>query len=188
MSSTDPLANLAAAAGQAGDVIAAVRDDQWTRPTPCNEWDVTALVDHVVQSLRNGAIRARGGKPDWTAQAPHAADPIGEYRAAADALIESWRGAGDLSGSTELPGMGEMPARFPVDQLTAELAVHTWDVARATGQSTELDPQVGETALTWAQGVLRPQMRGDAFGPEVPVDPDAPLYDRLAGFFGRDPS
>ena len=77
---------------------------------------------------------------------------------------------------------------FTVDQLTAEFAVHSWDLARATGQSTALDSVVGEAALTWARGVLRPQMRGEAFGPEVSIDPSAPLYDRLAAFFGRDPN
>jgi uncharacterized protein (TIGR03086 family) len=84
--------------------------------------------------------------------------------------------------------MGEVPRSFPVARLNAELAVHTWDLARATGQSTALDAQVGEAALTWARGALKPQMRGEAFGPEVSIDPSAPLYDRLAAFFGRDPN
>jgi len=66
-------------------------------------------------------------------------------------------------------------------------------VAKATGQSTELDPEVGETALAWGRENIKPEFRGEegsgkVFGLEVPVSPDAPLYDRLAGFFGRDPS
>ena len=79
-----------------------------------------------------------------------------------------------------------------VDQQIAELAVHGWDLAVATGQSTPLDTEVGDTALTWARTALQPQFRGSedegkAFGPEVDVPEDAPLYDRLAGFFGHRP-
>lgn len=183
----DPLATLTRAVDQAGEVIAGVAGDQWAMRTPCHEWDVARLVDHVIQSARNGTVRATGGKPDWTAAPPHADDPAAEFQAAGAALIEAWRGA-DIEGTVDMPGMGEMPRRFPVDQLTAELAVHSWDLARATGQSTALDSVVGEAALTWARGTLRPQMRGEAFGPEVSIDPSAPLYDRVAAFFGRDPN
>jgi uncharacterized protein (TIGR03086 family) len=183
----DPLATLSRAVDQAGDVIAGIAGDQWEMRTPCHEWDVARLVDHVIQSARNGTVRASGGKPEWQATPPHADDPVAEFQAAAAALIEAWRGA-DIEGAVDMPGMGEMPRRFPVDQLTAEFAVHSWDLARATGQSTALDSVVGEAALTWARGALRPQMRGEAFGPEVSIDPAAPLYDRVAAFFGRDPN
>jgi len=74
----------------------------------------------------------------------------------------------------------------------AELAVHTWDIARATGKSEDLDASVAEYGLVWAKQNLRPQFRGPedegkGFGPEVPVPDDAPIYERLAGWFGRDP-
>jgi uncharacterized protein (TIGR03086 family) len=182
-----PLATLSRSVEQAGDVIAGVAGDQWGMHTPCPDWNVTQLVDHVIQSARNGEIRASGGSPNWAAAPPHVDKAAAEFQEAATALIAAWRAA-DLDGSVEMPGMGQLPKRFPVDQLTAEFAVHTWDLARATGQSTALDTQVGEAALTWAQGALKPQMRGQAFGPEVSIDPSAPLYDRLAAFFGRDPN
>jgi uncharacterized protein (TIGR03086 family) len=72
----------------------------------------------------------------------------------------------------------------------ADLAVHAWDIARATGQSTELDPEIARSSLDWAKEDLLEQYRGDedsgqVFGVEVAVPPDAPPYDRLAGFFGR---
>ncbi|MEO8897978.1 MAG: TIGR03086 family metal-binding protein [Candidatus Dormibacter sp.] len=184
---TDPLATLSRSVDQAGDVIAGVAADQWEMRTPCHEWDVARLVDHVIQSARNGTIRAGGGKTDWTAAPPHADDAAADFRNAGAQLIDAWRDA-DLEGTVDMPGMGEMPRRFPVDQLTAELAVHTWDLARATGQSTGLDAVVGEAALAWAKGMLKPPMRGEAFGPEVSIDPSASLYDRLAAFFGRDPN
>jgi uncharacterized protein (TIGR03086 family) len=183
----DPLAIFSRSVEQAGEVIAGVAGDQWEMRTPCHEWNVTQLVDHVIQSARNGEIRARGDKPDWTATPAHADDGAKGFDSAATALIVAWRGA-DLDGTVNMPGMGEMPRRFPVDQLTAEFAVHTWDLARATGQSTALDAEVGEAALNWARRTLKPPMRGEAFGHEVSIDPAAPLYDRLAAFFGRDPN
>jgi uncharacterized protein (TIGR03086 family) len=188
---TEPLALLLQALDQTGAIIAAVRDDQEHLPTPCRSWDVTELVAHVVHDLGLFTVRASGGTPDWsTPRAAVEGDYIDAYRAGAAGLVQAWRGAGDLSGTIELPGMGEVAKRFPVDQQIAELAVHGWDLAVATGQSTHLDPEVGNTALAWGRATLGPQFRGSedegkAFGPEVDVAEDAPLYDRLAGFFGH---
>ena len=88
--------------------------------------------------------------------------------------------------------MGEVPATWILGQHVADVVVHGWDLAKATGQSTDLDPELGQFALDWAKESLKPEFRGDeesgrSFGPEVPVAADAPLYDRLAGFFGRNP-
>ena len=86
------------------------------------------------------------------------------------------------------PG-GEAPLRARADQQITELAMHDWDLAKATGQPAKLDPALAEHALRWSRGMLRPEFRGPdkAFGVEVPVPDDAPAYDRLAGWFGRDP-
>ena len=188
---TDPLTLLSAALDQTGAIIVGIRDDQQHLPTPCRSWDVTELVAHLVQDLKQFTERASGGTPDWTA--PVAAvegDPVDAYRAGARGLLQAWGAAGDLSGTAPVPGMGEVAKRFPVDLQIAELAVHGWDLAVATGQSSDLDPEVAEAALAWGRTALRPQFRGGedegkAFGPEVDLPADAPLYDRLAAFFGH---
>jgi len=182
---------LSAALDQTGAIIVGIRDDQQHLPTPCRSWDVTELIAHLVHDLGAFTERASGGSPDWSA--PRDAlegDHIDAYRAGATSLVQAWRAAGDLSGTAPMPGMGEVAKRFPVDQQIAEFAVHGWDLAVATGQSTHLDPEVGDAALTWARTALRPAFRGGedegkAFGPEVDLPQDAPLYDRLAGFFGH---
>ena len=189
----EPLAVLSRALDQVGEVLARVRDAQQDLPTPCRSWTVARLGDHVVHDLRQFTVTATGGRPDWSGQAPVVArDRPAAFRKGAADLLDAWRRAGDLTGTITLPGMGQVPARFPVDQQIAEFAVHAWDLAKATGQSTEFDPQVGQTALDWMRGALHPQFRGDeadgkAFGREVSTPDDAPLYDRLAAFAGRRP-
>ena len=82
----------------------------------------------------------------------------------------------------------QAPLRARADQQITELTVHGWDLAVATGQQADLDPALAEHALGWSRRMLRPELRGPgAFRPEVPVPPDAPAYQRLAGWFGRDP-
>lgn len=67
--------------------------------------------------------------------------------------------------------------------------MHGWDLAQATGQQADLDPALARHALSWSRQMLRPEFRGPdkAFGREVAVPADAPIYRRLAGWFGRDP-
>jgi hypothetical protein len=67
--------------------------------------------------------------------------------------------------------------------------VHAWDLTRTAQSSISLDDGLADHALAWSRQMLQPQFRGDgkAFGEEIPVPADAPAYERLAGWFGRDP-
>jgi uncharacterized protein (TIGR03086 family) len=189
----EPLLLLGKALGELGRLIAGTRSDQADLPTPCASWTVRQLVGHVVTGLDNFATAARGGTPQWgRAPAPLGDDwPAAFVRARAD-LDDAWAAA-DLSAPVPTLGGGEAPLVSRADQQIAELAVHGWDLARATGQSSELDGAVAECALRWARQNLRPEFRGPeeehkAFGPEVAAAADAPALDRLAAWFGRDPS
>ncbi|GGO87664.1 TIGR03086 family metal-binding protein [Wenjunlia tyrosinilytica] len=189
----DPVAQLSRALDQTAAVVDGVREAQTTQPTPCRSWNVGELLDHLVHDLDQFTVAARGESPDWSLSAPPAGpDWAGLFRERAGRLIEAWRQTGDLSGTVTLPGLGEVPARFPVDQQIAEFAVHGWDLATATGQNPPLDPEIAETSLQWMHGALRPEFRGTeeegrAFGPQAPAPDDAPPYDRLAAFAGRRP-
>jgi uncharacterized protein (TIGR03086 family) len=83
--------------------------------------------------------------------------------------------------------MGERPAAWVANAVLEDQTVHGWDLAIATGQSADLDREVGQAVLDWLRENIGP-FRGRVFGPEVPVAENAPLYDRLAGFCGRHPS
>jgi uncharacterized protein (TIGR03086 family) len=160
---------------QLGDVLAAVRRDQLGDPTPCHDWDVAHLVGHVVASPRNFLTMMQGGQPDWSAgPEPVTGGWTAQFRSAADDLIHHWHQLGDTAD----PGQ--------VDWQTAEMAVHTWDVARATGQATAgFDPEVAERGLGFMSQGLTAENRGDAFGPEREAPEGAGPYERLAAFAGR---
>ncbi len=188
---SDPIARLARALNETDAIIARVRPEQATLPTPCRAWDVRALVNHVVQDVRQFAAMVCGEEWEQDDADVIGDDWTGAYRAASGALLAAWRREGALAGTVRLP-FGEVPAAWCVDQQISDLVVHGWDIARATGQPTELDPELGQASLAWARQNLVPELRGDegsgyAFGPEVPVPETAPLHDRLAAFFGRDP-
>lgn len=173
------------ALNQTGTVISHVRADQAGLPTPCTEFDVRALLNHIVYDVTLFAAGVSGGKPGAPDADLIGDDWMGAYDSARAALLAAWRQK-DLEGTIKTR-MGELPATWAVGQHTANLAVHAWDVATATRQSTKLDPTVARAALDWARENLKPEYRGKAFGPEVEVPENAPIYERLVGFFGRDP-
>ena len=187
----DDLALLDDALAQMRRVIAGIRPDQAHASTPCVGWDVEVLVQHVVsQDLRNFAVVARGDTANWQAPAAElGADWVGAFDEGAKLVVDTWR-AQDLERLVPIPGGESVPLSSRADQQIAELAVHSWDLAVATGHDVSLlDAALAEHSLSWSRQRLRPEHRGvdKPFGVEVRVPDAAPIYDRLAGWFGRDP-
>jgi uncharacterized protein (TIGR03086 family) len=171
---TESVVVLSRALDQAGDVLAAVHEDQLEQPTPCADWNVAQLIGHLVEAPARFLQMARGEQPDWSAAPrPVAGRWVADFRSNADDLLHHWHQAGDAVDGAQ------------VNWQIAEIAVHTWDVARATGQSTALLPEVAERGLAFMSAALTPENRGQAFGPAVDLPDDAPVYDRLAAFAGR---
>ncbi len=176
-SPTDAVIVLSRALDQTGDVLAAIHEDQLSLPTPCADWDVALLIGHVTTSPRNFLAMARSEDVDLTAApVPATSGWAADFRSAADDLIHHWHQQGDDVDAGQ------------IDMQTAELAVHTWDLARATGQSVDrLDPEVAERGLALMRGALTDENRGGVFRPAVDLPEDAPVYDRLAAWAGRTP-
>ena len=182
---------LAKALDQTGLVVASIEPDQAGLPTPCTAWDVRALVTHIVYDARMFADTTQGLPRPPADEVLIDDDRIAAYGRAAGQLLAVWRQSGATEDTIALP-QGELPRTWRLGQQITDFAVHAWDVAKATGQPTDLDPGVGRMALDWGRANLRPEFRGEegsgkVFGPEVQVPGDAQLYDRLAGFFGRNP-
>jgi uncharacterized protein (TIGR03083 family) len=170
----DPIGVLSRALDQTGNLLDHVNTDVLERPTPCSDWDVAALADHLVNDPRQFLLMVRGEQPDWSAPTPHVTQAWGQtFRASADELVQA------------MQGLGESPPLPPEMQL-AEFAVHGWDLATALDLPLDgLDPEVAELGLEFMQANLKPEMRTGAFGPEQPAPPDAGPYDRIAAFAGR---
>jgi uncharacterized protein (TIGR03086 family) len=188
--SDDTIDLLRRALDQTAILVAAVQAKQLSWPTPCSEWDVRELLRHVIcTDLRNLAIASRGETADWKAEpAPLGDDPASDFRRGAKALLDSWS-RGDLDTSVPMPGGATAPLQSRADQQIAELAVHGWDIARSTGQATARSRGCAAFPRLVEAGAAPPvPWTGQAFGHEVPVSGDAAIYDRLAGWFGRDPA
>jgi uncharacterized protein (TIGR03086 family) len=161
---------------QAGDAISEVTEEQLSLSTPCPDWKVTELISHLLQDVERFTLGLQGGEPDWSAQPePVSGDWAADFRTAADALVTAWQDKGEA----EPPG--------PIWQ-SSEIAIHTWDLVRATAQDRQLDADVAEQALAFMSNALTPENRGDSFGAELDAPADAPAYDRLVAFAGRDPA
>lgn len=168
----DEVRVLSHAVDQAGDVLDQVHADQLTRRTPCADWDLAALVDHLVAVPGWFVTMMRGEDPGWSDPA-HVAESWGPtFRIAGDDLVHAWHQA-------EQP---PVPAEFQV----AELALHTWDVASTIGYPQDrLDPEVAERGLAFLRANLTADNRAPAFGDEIEPPDGAGPYERLAAFAGR---
>ena len=177
-------------------LVAGVGPGQWHDGTPCSQWDVRTLVHHLLSEQRwvppmfeGLTIEQAGDRFDGDLMGGDASKWPGLLASAMEEAHVVVAQPGALERTVHL-SFGDASGQEYVIQLTADLAIHAWDLARATGQDvTGLDPALAEHALAWSHGMLRPEFRGPdkAFGVEVPVAEDAPVYDRLAGWFGRDP-
>jgi uncharacterized protein (TIGR03086 family) len=159
-----------------------------TAPTPCTEWDVRTLINHLVGFSRITAASVTGGEmPDWGAQLV-GDDPKPDFTDAARDAAAALQGPAVMERTLKMP-WGEMTGARLAEVLFMDLTIHSWDLAKATNQIDELDPDLCETALSLGQTMMTDEFRkpGRGFGPEVTVPADAPVCDRLAAFYGRQP-
>ena len=176
-------------------LLRALPDEALERPTPCPEYTVAHLVDHIhsfavgftAAATKDPEILAtgnRGGPPDvrrlgddWRERIPARLDELAD----AWALPSSWEGMTTVGG-LDVPG--EVAGLIALD----ELVVHGWDLAVATGEPFEADAEVLGPLHTFVEGFVGDgPPRAGLFGPQVPVPDDAPLLDRVLGLTGRDP-
>ena len=183
--------DLAPQAAEVARVVAGVRDEQLTDPTPCADTSVAAMLDHLVGltlAFRLGAEKSPlAGGP--SADADHLpADWRTRLPQQLDALVAAWQQPSAWEGTSEVAGV-RMPAAAMGVVAINEVLVHGWDLAVATGQSYAADPVATQAAFEFGEGfaVGAPEARNAMYGPVVPVPSDAAMLDRLLGQTGRDP-
>jgi uncharacterized protein (TIGR03086 family) len=179
---------LAGVLSKTGDLIEGVRADQLGLPTPCDDYDVGALRNHIVGWVLVFEAGCHGRPYEGDASAyVCGADPAGEFRTAAAGLVAGWEKYG-LDREVGLTG-GKMPGTMAFNMTVMEYLTHGWDLALATGQPIPFTEQEGTETLARAESTLPAQYRGEGmpFGQIVPVEEHAPAVDRLVAFLGRRP-
>jgi uncharacterized protein (TIGR03086 family) len=174
-------------------VVKGVRADQLTAPTPCTEWNVGELLNHIVGTLWLGeglladrAPRHAMAPGELPAADLLGGDPAAAYAEAAAAALAA-AGDGDALTRAHVTPLGEMPGPVLAEFTTLDILVHGWDLAKATGQNAELDGGLAGHVLAYAEQAITDETRGSRIGPAVAVAADATVTDRLVAFLGRHP-
>ncbi|SCL32774.1 TIGR03086 family protein [Micromonospora pallida] len=173
------------------DRVGRVSPGQWSAPTPCPEWDVRTLVNHVVTEDRWAAPLLGGATVesvgDRFAGDQLGADPVETARDAARAAERAATAPGTTERTVALSA-GPTPAPEYLHQLVAEHLVHGWDLAVAIGTDPRMDPEAVRECARWFTGRVTDYQAGNLVRTGVDVPADADEQDRLLALFGRDPA
>jgi uncharacterized protein (TIGR03086 family) len=191
MEKTNLSAEMADAAAEASRVVQNTAGEPLDAPTPCGDWDLRTLLNHTILWTSYSAERRAHGESvaedlmskDFTADPGFGEDYAKQIRKAVDAWSapEAWAGTRDMMGSaTPAADIGAM--------LIMEMALHGWDVARATGQEYRATDALGAVLeqTVEAQAAMFRQYQG--FADAVATDKQATAFDRALALSGRDPA
>ncbi len=181
-----PVADLRRAFTVAAAIVDAVPDDRHDTPSPCADWTLADVVEHVIGG--NLAV-ARALGPDLADAPDVAASLAPRFRSSADAVVAAFSLPDALAGTVTIP-FGTVPAPVAVQLRTIEALVHGWDVAVASGQDpTTLPADLAEAGIAFSESVFAGRDRSRLpFAEPVTTAGSASAIDRLAGLLGhRDP-
>ncbi|MEU4619467.1 TIGR03086 family metal-binding protein [Actinoplanes sp. NPDC023801] len=159
----------------------------WDAPAPVAGWTARDVVRHLVEWLP-GFLSS--GAAVTLPQGPNAGtDPAGAWHAHATAVQELLDDPGTAGRTLSNPHLGEIPLDQAIDRFyTTDVFMHTWDLARATGQDERLEPALCADLMSGMEPMDEMLRASGQFGPAVPVPAGADPQTRLIGFIGRDPN
>ena len=161
--------------------------EQLTDATPCSAWDVKGLINHMVGAHYFFEMGLTGAPSGDMSQDFAAGDFLSAYDDASAACVAAFSTDGVMDKMHKLP-FGEMPGSAFVGLAMTDTFTHAWDLAKATGQNTDLAPAMAETLLAGAHQSIQPGFRsedGSVFGLEKTAPAGASKADELAAFLGR---
>jgi uncharacterized protein (TIGR03086 family) len=186
------LATMQLACASTDRILEGVTAEHYDRATPCVDWDTRALLNHVLGTLALGAAllgdveptvrMVPGSLPDGDLVGD---DPLKAYRVGVDGLLTA--AGGDALSRSHATPLGDMPGTVLGGFTTLDIAVHGWDLAKATGQHAELDDGLADDVFAFARQTITDATRAPRIGPEVAAGPHASATDRLVAFLGRRP-
>jgi uncharacterized protein (TIGR03086 family) len=207
----DPTRMLERSYMRTGALIDGITLEQLHAPTPCPEFDVSQLINHILQAIYfAGAMMydepidirevAASGPPDLMA-----GDHRATYERSTKRLLSAFREPGSFERTFDIPWLGQAPASVLLWFHMNEIVVHGWELARATGQPADVDVDIAEALYENMKERIGPEFRsapleldddpysmerslhaGDGpFGAPVPVPEDAPAFERLLAYTGR---
>lgn len=187
--SVDAAERFSQAADLFGSVVHQIRDDQWANPTPCTDWDVRALVNHVIGEqlwavpLLDGKTIAEVG--DRFDGDQLGTDPVAAWDVASAESKAAFANPGALDRTVHL-SYGDESAINYCGQMTLDAVVHSWDLARGIGAPDSLPADLTE----YLYGLVTPMKdllaASGMFAAPVAVDPGANTQIRLLALLGRD--
>ena len=189
--------DLGPAAREMARLVTGVRDDQLGDPTPCSEYTLGDLLQHVRGLAEAFTVSGRKEQPAGGSKPPPQGDAAllpddwrGETAEWLDRLAQTWSDPAAWEGTAWIAGF-EAPADAVGVTAANELVVHGWDVARASGQQIELDDAAlapSREFVAMMSGPGSEEMRGDAFGPALTTPAGATALDEVIAGNGRDPA
>jgi uncharacterized protein (TIGR03086 family) len=173
---------------QFGEKVHAVGDDQWSADTPCSEWDVRALVNHLVSEalwvkplLDGRTIAEVGDRLDGDLLGD---DPRAAFDRAAEEAVAA-ASEPDATDRTVHISAGDTPAGAYLSELFSDFVIHGWDLARGIGADDTIDPGYA-AALYERMKPIESEMRTwGVYGDAVEVAEDADTQTKLLAVFGR---
>ncbi|GIF52096.1 uncharacterized protein (TIGR03086 family) [Asanoa ferruginea] len=186
-------AHLSDAAEAMASVARSITDEQLTNKTPCTEYDVRALVNHL---LFWGPSLAGAGRKESVPQPAAAESDVdlttgdcrGRLLALLDDITSAWAPPSAWEGETSMGTPQMLPSPLMGNMIVGELAVHGWDLAVATGQRLELPADLLAHLRDTMFAAVEQGREMGLYGPAVAVPADAPPFDRILGLTGRDPA
>lgn len=165
-----------------GAVVGGIAPDQLDRPTPCAEFTVRGVLEHMIGGATAFAAAYRGETP----AEPDVRDPLQGFGPALEDLAAAISAPGALDRTVAAP-FGEVPGETFARFVVLDGLVHGWDMATATGQPYEPPDELVAAVDAFARGALDPLRDGTTFADAVEPAPDASPIERLAAYTGRRP-
>jgi uncharacterized protein (TIGR03086 family) len=188
----DQVATMGKVLAETNRVVGGITPDQLDNQSPCDEWTVRDVINHLTVGATVFATCVRDGSiTDERLGALMTEDNLGDdyqaaFRDASDAAIAAFGSPGAADRIVTMP-FGTMPAGVALNIAVFDVTIHTWDLARGSGQGMQLDADTLAEAYALAQAMIPDMREHGVIGAEVTISADAPLEDRLAALAGRQP-